>query len=125
MISHPLSTVERISLITAIFSDRNEVEVVGNLSGCDAQAFVDVINEVSIYTLQRMGRSVPTKTSVPRRPGVGWPPATGPQEVFALSIQTLCPSSAASEIAANPALLQVNGDSAVPWWLCGCMEGST
>jgi len=35
----------------SIFSDRNGVEVVGHLSGGDAQAFVDVIDEASIQVL--------------------------------------------------------------------------
>jgi hypothetical protein len=47
LISHTLSTHERISLIVSIFSDRNEIEMVGHLSGDDAQAFIDVIDEVS------------------------------------------------------------------------------
>ena len=38
---------ERISLITAIFSDHDQVTVVGNLQGDDAQALVDVINQVN------------------------------------------------------------------------------
>ncbi|KAF9643686.1 kinase-like protein [Thelephora ganbajun] len=46
LISHTLSTSERISLITSIFSDRNEVEVLRNLSGNDAQALINVIDEV-------------------------------------------------------------------------------
>ena len=34
-----------------LFSDRNEVEVVENLSGSDAQSFVNVIDEVNLYTI--------------------------------------------------------------------------
>ncbi|KAF9646470.1 kinase-like protein [Thelephora ganbajun] len=45
LIGYPLSTDERVSLITSLFSDIDEVEVVGSLSGDDAQAFVDVIDE--------------------------------------------------------------------------------
>ncbi|KAF9644747.1 kinase-like protein, partial [Thelephora ganbajun] len=45
LINHTLSTDERISLITSLFSDRDEVEMVGYLSGDDAQAFIDVIDE--------------------------------------------------------------------------------
>jgi len=51
LISHPLSNHERISLIISIFSDHNGVEVVGHLSGGDAQAFVDVIDEAGIQVL--------------------------------------------------------------------------
>ncbi|KAF9645728.1 kinase-like protein [Thelephora ganbajun] len=46
LISHTLSTSERISLITSIFSDRDEVEVLRNLSGNDAQALINVMDEV-------------------------------------------------------------------------------
>jgi hypothetical protein len=46
LIDHPLTTAERISLITDIFSDSDEVEAVKCLSGDDAQSFVDMIDEV-------------------------------------------------------------------------------
>ena len=49
--SRTLATHERISLITAIFSDRDQVKMVENLIGNDAQNFIDVIDEVSICTL--------------------------------------------------------------------------
>ena len=39
---------ERIDLTTAIFSDRYGAEDAGHLTGDDAQAFVDVIDEASI-----------------------------------------------------------------------------
>ena len=48
MISYSLSVDERTPLITSIFSDRDEVEVVEHLAGDDAQAFIDVVYEVSI-----------------------------------------------------------------------------
>ena len=51
LISYPLSKHERISLIISIFSDHNGVEVVGHLSGDDAQDFVDAIDEASIQVL--------------------------------------------------------------------------
>jgi len=35
----------------SIFSDHNGAEVVGHLSGGDAQAFVDVIDEASIQII--------------------------------------------------------------------------
>lgn len=50
LISQPLSTYERIALITTIFSDRGKAEVTEHISGDDAQAFIDVICEVSIHT---------------------------------------------------------------------------
>ena len=42
----PLAADECISLITDLFSDRNEIEVVEGLSGDDAQSFVDVMDKV-------------------------------------------------------------------------------
>ena len=51
MTSYPLSVEARIRLITPIFSDREEVEVVGRLSGDDAQAFIDAIDKVNSYTI--------------------------------------------------------------------------
>ena len=46
LITRPLTTDERISLVTSIFSDRNQAEVVDRISGDDAQTFVDVVDEV-------------------------------------------------------------------------------
>ena len=46
LINRPLPTDERISLITAIFSDKNEADTVDHLLGGDAQSLVDVIDEV-------------------------------------------------------------------------------
>ena len=40
---------ERTPLIASIFSNRDEVEVVGHLAGDDAQAFIDVVYEVSTH----------------------------------------------------------------------------
>ena len=45
-ITCPLTKPERISLIAAIFSDRDEIEAVGNLCGNDAQSFIDAADEV-------------------------------------------------------------------------------
>ena len=51
MISYSLSVEARIRLITSIFSDRDEVEVVGRLSGDDAQTFIEAIDKVNSYTI--------------------------------------------------------------------------
>ena len=48
LISHTLAADERISLITTIFSDHNQIGVVEQLSGDDAQTFIDTIDEVSL-----------------------------------------------------------------------------
>jgi hypothetical protein len=59
LISHTLTTHERISSITIIFSDRNLVEMVGNLIGDDAQTLINMIDEVNACTLSPLGdRSV-------------------------------------------------------------------
>ena len=44
---------ERIPLITTIFSDNNQVEVVMQLSGENAQAFINMIDEASPLTILR------------------------------------------------------------------------
>ena len=46
LISQALPTDKRISLITSIFSDSSEIDTVNHLHGDDAQAFIDVIDEV-------------------------------------------------------------------------------
>jgi len=45
-IDQPIAVDKRISLITAIFSNRGVAEAVKRLSRDDAQAFVDVVDEV-------------------------------------------------------------------------------
>ena len=51
LIDHLLSTNERISLITTIFLDHNQIETVEQLYGENAQTFVDTIDEVSRHTM--------------------------------------------------------------------------
>jgi len=51
LISHPPAQSERAPLITAIFADNNEVEMVRNLCGDDAQTFVDLVDEVRLCSL--------------------------------------------------------------------------
>ena len=46
MIGGPLAAQELIPLITAVFLDKDEIKVVRNLSGGDAQAFIDKIDKV-------------------------------------------------------------------------------
>jgi hypothetical protein len=50
LIDRPLTPNERISLINEIFSDRNEIEVVRNLRGRNAQSFVNALHEVRTHT---------------------------------------------------------------------------
>jgi len=58
LIDNPLSAGERIPLVDRIFSDPIKTEVVESLSGGDAQASIDVIDEVSLDALRRMGSNV-------------------------------------------------------------------
>ena len=57
LINHTLTTDERISLITTIFVNYNQVGVVEQLSGDDAQTFIDTIDEVSFHTVSHLGTS--------------------------------------------------------------------
>lgn len=50
LIDRPLDPNDRISLITEIFADREEIETVRRLRGEDAQSFIDVIDEVDPLT---------------------------------------------------------------------------
>ena len=62
----PLAADECISLITDLFSDRSEIEVVKRLRGDDAQSFVDVTDKV--LTLPHFHlRGVGPLTRVPNR----------------------------------------------------------
>ena len=54
MINHAFTTHERIYLITRIFSDRDQVDMVRNLSGDDAQNFIDMMDEVSLHTISHL-----------------------------------------------------------------------
>ena len=53
-----LTTNERVSLITTIFTDHIQVDMVGNLSGDDAQAFINMIDGVRPFFIQGTGRLV-------------------------------------------------------------------
>ena len=46
LVNRPVMIERRIDLIKVIFADRNELEAVKRLCGGDAQAFVDVLDEV-------------------------------------------------------------------------------
>ena len=58
LISHTISMPERITLITSVFSDRDEIDGVGHLSGDNAQTFIDAVNEVSYPLLLAKNGSV-------------------------------------------------------------------
>jgi hypothetical protein len=86
LIDRTLSTHERISLIVSIFSDPNEVEVAGHLSGDDAQTFIDVIDEVSPHTPSPPKAIGGPALKLPHRSGVGQSSAADLQEVFAIFV---------------------------------------
>jgi len=51
LINSPLTAHERTSLITAIFSNRDEIEMIGQLCRTDAQRFIDIVYEVRSHPL--------------------------------------------------------------------------
>ena len=55
LISDTITTDERISLITLIFSDHDHVKMAEDLSGNDAQNVIDAIDEVSTFTFRPLG----------------------------------------------------------------------
>ena len=54
LISSTLSMRERVPLITAVFSNRDEVKMIRHLCGDDAQTLIDIVYEVYISTLFRL-----------------------------------------------------------------------
>ena len=46
----PFTTDERVSLIADLFSDRDEIEALKDLSESDAQSFIDMVDEVSFHS---------------------------------------------------------------------------
>ena len=53
LINRPLSTIEEIYLVKAIFSDPDETEAAKRLHGQDAQAFVEVMDKVILPVLSQ------------------------------------------------------------------------
>jgi len=66
-----LSTQERITLITTVFSDHDKIEEAGRLSGADAQTFVDMIDGVSPHTTSHSEDKLIDLDSCVRRSGAG------------------------------------------------------
>jgi len=50
LISHAFSPHEVVTVIEEIFTSRDEVKIVGTFRRDEAQAFIDVIHEVSLHT---------------------------------------------------------------------------
>ena len=64
LVIRPLVTHKCIPLIAVIFSDKNEIRAVQSLRGDDAQAFIDVIDEVppTLFHLGRTDKLIRTQT---------------------------------------------------------------
>ena len=54
LIDCPFTTDERVSLITDLFSDRDEIEALKGLGRGDAQSFIGVIDEVPFHSHVRI-----------------------------------------------------------------------
>ena len=64
LIRSPLATHERVSLITAILSNRDEIEIIRRLCRDVAQTFIDVIYKVHVFLhLRRTGPLTLLRTS--------------------------------------------------------------
>jgi len=70
-VDQPIVIDQRISLITAIFSNHRVAEAVKSLSTEDAQAFVDVIDEVLPQSFVQ-GKWLTDLTSCPSRHWRAW-----------------------------------------------------
>jgi hypothetical protein len=117
LISDTLPTHERISLVTMIFSVSSQVKMVQNLSGEDAQAFVDKIAEASSHTISRSRERPLTLVQISKfyQIGVGQSRATDTQEVPTLSVHDLWSPSPDSEVTSDSALLRSHGGTGSSW----------
>ena len=61
----PLTTDERVSLIADIFSDRDEIDTLKDLSGSEAQSVIDVMDEVLCPPLRQNDRSADLNSNPP------------------------------------------------------------
>lgn len=67
---------ERIAAITTIFSDCSQIKIMRHLSGSDAQAFIDMMDEVSpFYESKQTNFDL---NSFICQLGAGRPPASAP-----------------------------------------------
>jgi len=100
-VGQPIAIDKRISLITAIFSNRSVAEAVKCLSTEDAQAFVDVVDEVLPHSSIR-GKWLTDLTS--RRVDIGESRTAAKEEVCEHALQDVWPPRFASESIPNPTL---------------------
>jgi len=110
-------------LISTIFSDENEVRVIGNLSGEDAQTFIDMVYEVYLYSFKISSpKATLTNFLSGFRSGIGISRSRTTNEVFASLVQDLWSPGPTSEITGHPILLESSG-SPVVRWVGRCVEG--
>jgi len=98
----PIAIDKRISLITAIFSNRSVAEAVKRLSKDDAQAFVDVVDEVPPHSSVQRGWLTDL---TPCRVDTGEPRTAAQEEVCEHTVQDMRSPCFASESTPHPALL--------------------
>ena len=63
LISHPSSPREVISLIEAVFTSEEEIKIVRDFRGDDAQSFIDVVHEVRFHLPSYLGHNLITFVS--------------------------------------------------------------
>jgi len=100
-IDQPIAIDKRISLITAIFSNRSVAETVKCLCREDVQAFVDVVDEVLSHSSVQ-GKWFTDLTSC--RVDIGEPRTAAQEEVCEHAVQDMWSPRVASESIPNPAL---------------------
>ena len=100
-IDQPIAIDKRISLIMAIFSNRSVAEVVKCLCSEDAQAFVDVVDEVLPHSSVQ-GKWLTDLSSC--RVDIGEPGTAAEEEVCEHAVQDMWSPRFASESIPDPAL---------------------
>jgi len=100
-INQPITIDKRISLVTAIFSNRNVAEAVKCLCREDAQSFVDVVDEV-LSQSSVQGKWLTNLTSC--QADTGEPGTAAEEEVCEHTVQDMWSPCVASESIPNPAL---------------------
>ena len=100
-IDQPIAVDNRISLIMAIFSNRNVAEAVKHLCRDDAQAFVDVVDEV-LPRSSVQGEWPTDLTSC--RVDIGEPGTAVQEKVSEHAVQDMWSPRFASKSIPNPAL---------------------
>jgi len=111
----PVAIDKRILLITAIFSNRGVADAVKRLSKDDAQALVDVVDEVILHS-SIQGKWLTDLTRC--RADIREPRIAAQEEVPEHSVQDMRSPRVASESIPNPTLFRPIGGSTVQWRVC-------